>query len=193
MSRQFVNAADARNALRRTHGRWLPDLMGCMAKRLRKRYSCPTEFTLAVLEGKWKSALLCCLTKRPCRYGELRRLMPGVSDKMLSSRVRSLVEQGLVVRQHGRPSIQTYALSPLGYTLSEVLRGLSSWASEHAAAFGVQLGTCPRELPAALDSSPRTDPEPWPSCRSNLERLPPHLPIGALMDGSSGHHTGSDR
>ena len=171
--------------------------MGCMAKRLRKRYSCPTEFTLAVLEGKWKSALLCCLTKQPRRYGELRRLMPGVSDKMLSSRVRSLVEQGLVVRQHpsGRPSVHTYALSPLGYTLSEVLRDLSSWASEHAAAFGVQLGTCPRELPAALDSSPGTNPEARPSCRPrcSLERLPPHLPIGALMDGSSGRHTGTDR
>jgi DNA-binding HxlR family transcriptional regulator len=171
--------------------------MGCMAKRLRKRYSCPTEFTLAILEGKWKSALLCCLTRRPCRYAELRRLMPGVSDKMLSSCVRSLVEEGLVVRQHpsGRPSIQTYALSPLGYTLSDVLRDLSSWASEHAAAFGVQLGTCPRELPAALDNSPRTDPEARPSCRTrcNLERLPPHLPIGALMGGSSGCHTDSDR
>ena len=171
--------------------------MGCMAKRLPKRYSCPTEFTLAVLEGKWKSALLCCLTKQPCRYGELRRLMPGVSDKMLSSRVRSLVQLGLVVRQHpsGRPSVQTYALSPLGYTLSEVLRELSSWASEHAATFGVQLGACPRALPAASDGCPTTDPEARPSCRArgNLERLPPHLPIGALMDGSSGSHTGSDR
>ena len=171
--------------------------MGCMAKRLRKRYSCPTEFTLAVLEGKWKSALLCCLTKQPCRYGELRRLMPGVSDKMLSSRVRSLVEQGLVVRQHpsGRPSVHTYALSPLGYTLNEVLRDLSSWASEHAATFGVQLGACPRELPAALDSRPRTAPEARSSCHRHcdLERLPPHLPIGALMDDSSGRHTGGDR
>jgi DNA-binding HxlR family transcriptional regulator len=168
-----------------------------MAKRLRKRYSCPTEFTLAVLEGKWKSALLCCLTKRPCRYGELRRLMPGVSDKVLSSRVRRLVEQGLVVRQQpsGRPSVQTYALSPLGYTLSEVLRELSSWASEHAAAFGVQLDACPRELPAALDGCPTADPDARPSCqaRCNLERLPAHLPIGALMDGSTGRHTGSDR
>jgi DNA-binding HxlR family transcriptional regulator len=145
--------------------------MECMAKRLRKRYSCPTEFTLAVLEGKWKSALLCCLAKHPCRYGELRRLMPGVSDKMLSSRVRSLLEQGLVVRQNasGRPPVQTYSLSALGYTLSEVLTGLSSWASEHAAAFGVQLGTCPRESPAASDSSPRTDSEAGGSCRTRLQ------------------------
>lgn len=169
-----------------------------MAKRLRKRFPCPTEFTLAVLEGKWKSALLCCLTKRPCRYAELRRLMSGVSDKMLSCRLRSLVEQGLVVRQHSndRPSIQTYTLSPLGYTLSEVLTDLSSRAGEHSAAFGVQLGTCPRQSPIALDSRPRLDPEARPSCRTrcgSLERLPPHLPIGALIDGSSDRHTGTDR
>jgi len=134
--------------------------MECMAKRLRKRFSCPAEFTLTVLEGKWKSALLCCLTKQPCRYAELRRLIPGVSDKMISSRLRSLVEQGLVVRQHsnGRTSVQTYALSGLGYTLCEVLRDLSSWGSEHADAFAVQLGACPRYPAAASDTSSREDP-----------------------------------
>jgi hypothetical protein len=42
-------------------------------------------------------------------------------------------------------------LSSLGYTLSEVLTDLSSWASEHAAAFGAQLGTCPRHSAAAVD------------------------------------------
>jgi len=170
--------------------------MGCMAKRLRKRFPCPTEFTLAVLEGKWKGALLCCLTERPCRYAELRRLIPGVSDKMLSSRLRSLVEQRLVVRQHlnGRPSVQSYALSSLGYTMSEVLRDLSSWANEHAPAFGVQLGTCPRHS-AAGDASPRVDPEPLAPYRAHrtVERPPHNLPVGALMAGSSGRHTGTHR
>jgi len=170
--------------------------MGCMAKRLRKRFSCPTEFTLAVLEGKWKGALLCCLTQRPCRYAELRRLIPGVSDKMLSSRLQSLIEQGVIVRlqSNDRPSVQTYTLSPLGYTLRDVLKDLSSWASEHAAAFGVQLGTCPLQSPAGLDGSPRMDPGSRPSgrARCSLACLPPRLPIGALMDGSSGRHTGAD-
>ena len=163
-----------------------------MAKRLRKRFPCPTEFTLAVLEGKWKSALLCCLTKRPCRYAELRRLMPGVSDKMLSSRLRTLVELGLVVRLHSndRPSIQTYILSPLGYTLSEVLKDLSSWASEHAAAFGVRL------VPALDSRQPRsTAARGWFLKRGVLphalqSRTPTtHLPIGALMDNSGDRHT----
>src|SRR5262249_13106495 len=137
-----------------------PDVMGCMSKRLRKRFSCPAELTLAVLEGKWKSALLCCLSQRPCRYAELRRLIPGVSDKMLSSRLRSLVEQGLIVRQysHDHPSVQSYALSGLGHSLGEVLQDLSSWASEHAAAFDVQLGAGARQPPAALDAGPREDP-----------------------------------
>ena len=162
-----------------------------MPKRLRKRFSCPTEFALAVLEGKWKSALLCCLTRRPCRYAELRRLIPGLSDKMLSSRLRSLVEQGLVVRQcsHDRPSVQTYALSDLGRTLGEVLQELSSWASEHADKFGVQLCACPRQAAAALDASANADS----SCRVCIGvEIRRHLPIGALIDSSSRRHTVTD-
>src|SRR5262249_39841354 len=82
----------------------------------------------------------CCLSKRPCRYAELRHLVPGVSDKMLSYRLRSMVEQGLVVRQssNDHPRVQSYALSDLGQSLGEVLQDLSAWAHEHAAAFGVQ-------------------------------------------------------
>jgi DNA-binding HxlR family transcriptional regulator len=163
-----------------------------MAKRLRKRFSCPTEFALAVLEGKWKSALLCCLMRRPCRYAELRRLIPGLSDKMLSSRLRSLVEQGLVVRQYSndRPSVQNYALSDLGRTLGEVLQRLSLWASEHADTFGVQLCACPRPAAAVLDADARVDP----SCSACIAiEMRRHLPVGALMDSSNGAHTVNDR
>ena len=114
-----------------------------MGKRLSKRFDSGTEFTLAVLDGKWKSALLCCLEKQPCRYAELRLLLSGVSDKMLSARLRDLLAEGLVARLSSgdRPGVQTYTLTPLGRTLSVVLGGLSSWASEHAATFGVHFAT----------------------------------------------------
>jgi DNA-binding HxlR family transcriptional regulator len=163
-----------------------------MAKRLRKHFSCPTEFALAVLEGKWKSALLCCLTRRPCRYAELRRLLPGLSDKMLSSRLGSLVEQGLVVRQYSndRPSVQTYALSELGRTLDEVLQRLSSWATEHADTFGVQLCACRRPAAATLDADANVDP----SCRACIGiKMRRHLPIGALMGSATRPHTVTER
>ena len=43
-----------------------------MANKLPKSFLCPTEFTLAVLGGKWKTVILCYLNQRPCRYSELR-------------------------------------------------------------------------------------------------------------------------
>ena len=61
-----------------------------MRKRLAKYFHCPTEFTLAVLDGKWKTVILSYLKERPCRYAELRRLVPSLSDKMLTERLSDL-------------------------------------------------------------------------------------------------------
>ncbi|MBO0757231.1 MAG: helix-turn-helix transcriptional regulator, partial [Bradyrhizobiaceae bacterium] len=70
-----------------------------MAKRLPKQFNCPTEFTLAVLGGKWKTVILCYLKERPCRYAELRKLLPTLSDKMLTERLADLVASGLIMRK----------------------------------------------------------------------------------------------
>ena len=51
-----------------------------MVKRLPKSFHCPTEFTLAILGGKWKTVILCFLKERPCRYSELRKLTWGAVD-----------------------------------------------------------------------------------------------------------------
>jgi DNA-binding HxlR family transcriptional regulator len=112
-----------------------------VAKRLAKRFHCLTEFTLSVLEGKWKSAILFCLVERPVRYTEMRVLLPGLSDKMLSERLRDLAGAGLVKRQRvtGRELVQVYTLTPLGRSLGTVLKGLSSWATEHVEDFGVHI------------------------------------------------------
>lgn len=112
-----------------------------MAKRLAKRFYCLTEFALSVLEGKWKAAILFCLIERPCRYAEMRMRLPGLSDKMLCERLRDLVDARLVKRQRvaGRGHVQIYTLTPLGRSLGIVLEGLSSWAMQHTAAFGVHI------------------------------------------------------
>ena len=67
-----------------------------MGNRLAKSFNCPTEFTLQVLGGKWKTVILCYLKVRPLRYAELRKLIPKLSDKMLSQRLRELTDAGLV-------------------------------------------------------------------------------------------------
>ena len=65
-----------------------------MSKRLPKTFNCPTEFTLAVLGGKWKTVILCYLKQQPWRYSDLRKLVPELSDKMLTERLRDLTVLG---------------------------------------------------------------------------------------------------
>src|SRR5258708_23525740 len=73
-----------------------------MANRLAKSFNCPTEFTLQVLGGKWKTVILCYLKLGPLRYAELRKLIPNLSDKVLSQRLRELTEAGLI--EHSKPA-----------------------------------------------------------------------------------------
>jgi DNA-binding HxlR family transcriptional regulator len=112
-----------------------------MANKLSKSFHCSTEFTLAVLGGKWKTVILCYLTRRPCRYSELRRLMPMVSDKVLTERLRDLLSAGLIShRQGGGASPGTYSLAAKGRSLSKVLHQLYQWGHENAAKFHVKVG-----------------------------------------------------
>jgi DNA-binding HxlR family transcriptional regulator len=112
-----------------------------MANRLAKRFTCPTEFTLQVLGGKWKTVILCYLKLGPLRYAELRKLIPKLSDKVLSQRLHELAEAGLVER--GRPDgdkTEVYALAQRAQSLSVILTELYNWGDTNAAEFGVEVG-----------------------------------------------------
>jgi DNA-binding HxlR family transcriptional regulator len=112
-----------------------------MPKTLAKTFHCPTEFTLSVLGGKWKTVILCYLKQRPCRYGELRKLLPKLSDKVLTERLADLSDSGLIVRKRppGQATIEHYALTSRGKSLSPVLHNLYIWGNSHAAGFGVKV------------------------------------------------------
>lgn len=112
-----------------------------MTKKLPKSFHCPTEFTLAVLDGKWKTVILCYLKERPCRYTELRKLVPNLSDKVLTERLRDLIAVGLVTRNRRTPArVQEYTLTQKGRLLSGLLRQLYSWGVQNAASFDVKVG-----------------------------------------------------
>lgn len=113
-----------------------------VAKQFPKRYDCATEFTLQILGGKWKTVILCYLTQRPYRYGELRRLIPKLSDKVLTERLHDLIEAGLVVRkpQAENSKVEFYALTSKGATLGELLEHVYNWGLSHAAMFKVEVG-----------------------------------------------------
>jgi DNA-binding HxlR family transcriptional regulator len=92
---------------------------------------CPHFHQAIELIGKrWTGAIVCALIDRPMRYAELRKTVPGLSDRLLSQRLRELEEEGLVERQveAGMPVRVTYSLTEMGKELDPVLAELKGWA-----------------------------------------------------------------
>lgn len=92
---------------------------------------CPHFHCAIELIGKrWTGAIVVALTERPMRYGELGKAIPGLSDRLLSQRLRELEEEGLVERvvEAGSPVRVTYSLTVVGQELDPVLNQLKSWA-----------------------------------------------------------------
>jgi DNA-binding HxlR family transcriptional regulator len=113
-----------------------------MTRPLANRFNCPTEFALTVLGGKWKTIIIAYLSERPCHYGELRQLLPGLSDKVLTERLQDLQRSGLVTRGKSANSKSrgSYVLTARGATLRPILTDLYRWGSNHAESFGVEVG-----------------------------------------------------
>ena len=127
-----------------------------MAKRLPTYFHCPTEFTLAVLDGKWKTVILCYLKERQLRYAELRKLVPRLSDKVLTERLRDLTRAGLAVRHETAGSrTATYTLTKRGRSLSVVLQHLYSWGVENSTSFGIRVGAPLADLASGPESERR--------------------------------------
>ncbi|MBE4737967.1 MULTISPECIES: winged helix-turn-helix transcriptional regulator [Streptomyces] len=90
---------------------------------------CGVTAAVAVIEGKWKPSLLWRLESGPRRPGELRRLLPGLTEKVLTQALREMETDGLVHREvHDVLPLKTvYSLTPFGRELSEALGPLSDW------------------------------------------------------------------
>jgi DNA-binding HxlR family transcriptional regulator len=92
---------------------------------------CPHFHAAIELIGKrWTGAIVSALTEGPLRFGELARAVPGLSDRLLSQRLRELEEEGLVVREveAGTPVRVTYTLTPKGAELRPAIHELEQWA-----------------------------------------------------------------
>lgn len=68
------------------------------ARDRQREYLCPVDVPVTVLGGKWKMLIVYFLLQQPRRNGELRRLLPGISQKMLTQQLRELERDGIVVR-----------------------------------------------------------------------------------------------
>jgi DNA-binding HxlR family transcriptional regulator len=87
----------------------------------------------ALLGKRWSGLVVAVLTGGPVRFAELRRAIPGISERMLSDRLTELADSGLVVREvlDGPPLGVSYRLTPAGLALRPALEELSRWAHEH--------------------------------------------------------------
>src|SRR5690348_992771 len=109
--------------------------------------ACPSRKLLDRISDKWVTLILaalgsdgthqrgaaCAGEPRPMRYSELKRLLAGVSQKMLTQTLRSLERDGLITRT-ATPTVPvtvTYELTDLGLSLHQMMRGLKTWAETH--------------------------------------------------------------
>lgn len=104
---------------------------------MKVHHSCPVQATINVLSGKWKVQAVWRLSFGPLRFAELRNLLQGVSEKVLTAQLRELEKDGVLLRREVRssPPKVTYSLSPSGQTLIPLLEGLCDWGSKQ---FGIR-------------------------------------------------------
>jgi DNA-binding HxlR family transcriptional regulator len=92
---------------------------------------CPHFHHAIELIGKrWTGAIVVALSEGPKRYADIGKAVPGLSDRLLSQRLRELEQEGLVEREveSGTPVRVTYSLTEAGQQLDPVLSELKSWA-----------------------------------------------------------------
>jgi DNA-binding HxlR family transcriptional regulator len=102
--------------------------------RSKKNVSCPAESTLKILGGRWKLMLLRELCSGLSRFGELKRKLKGISEKVLAQHLRELERDGIIQRKvyaEVPPKVE-YALTPSGKTLKPILDAMHEWGLNHA-------------------------------------------------------------
>ena len=104
-------------------------------------YNIPVEATLDVIGGKWKVVIMCHLMKGEKRTSELKKLMPGITQKMLTQQIRELEADGVVNRQvfDQVPPKVIYSLTEYGDSLSPILDAMCSWGECHIELTGEEI------------------------------------------------------
>lgn len=99
----------------------------------KKLYNISVEATLEVIGGKWKCVILCHLTHGKKRTSDLKRLMPRITQKMLTQQLRELEDDGIVRRivYNQVPPKVEYELSDYGSSLKPILDSLCNWGETH--------------------------------------------------------------
>ncbi|WP_227396072.1 winged helix-turn-helix transcriptional regulator [Jeotgalibacillus aurantiacus] len=96
-------------------------------------FSCPVQLSMNVIMGKWKVLVLWHLMGKNRRYGELKRLIDGISHKVLSETLKSLEEEAFILRidHHENPPHVEYEMTEKGRELQEILVALQQWGLKY--------------------------------------------------------------
>jgi DNA-binding HxlR family transcriptional regulator len=95
--------------------------------------ACPSRDVIELLGEKWAMLIIVALEKDPVRFGELQRMLEGISKKMLAQSLRRLEENGILNRTlyDEMPLRVEYNLTPLGRDCLPLIKSLKKWAEKH--------------------------------------------------------------
>ncbi|MEJ8303362.1 helix-turn-helix domain-containing protein [Saccharibacillus sacchari] len=98
-----------------------------------KTYNMGIEATLEIIGGKWKALIICLLMTGVKRTGELRRGIPGISEKVLIQQLRELERDGLVQRKvyEQMPPRVEYRLTEYGVTANSIVEVMCRWGTDN--------------------------------------------------------------
>jgi DNA-binding HxlR family transcriptional regulator len=99
----------------------------------RAPYRCGLDAAFDIVGGKWKARIVWTLHAEPHRFGELRRRLDGISEKMLIQQLRELEADGIAHREVYRqvPPRVEYSLTEFGASLNRALESLGDWGHTH--------------------------------------------------------------
>ena len=96
-------------------------------------YNCPVEVTIDVVGGKWKGIILYHLLEGKKRFNEFRRLIPEITQRMLTLQLRELEQDGIIHREVYKqvPPKVEYSLTEFGLTLAPIIHQMVEWGLKH--------------------------------------------------------------
>lgn len=92
---------------------------------------CPVAVTVGLIGSKWKLLIMRNLLAKPNRFTELRNTIPGISQKVLTDNLRSMEQDGIIIRTvypEVPPRVE-YSLSELGHTMRPVISAMEQWGN----------------------------------------------------------------
>ncbi|SHG24416.1 transcriptional regulator, HxlR family [Streptoalloteichus hindustanus] len=118
----------------------------------RRTYTCGVDAAIDVMGGKWKALILWELSEGPLRFGELRRRMHGISERVLIVQVREMETAGLLHREQFNqvPPRVEYSLTEFGRSLLEAMMPLAEWGERNMRI----IEAIPRDGDAPADPQP---------------------------------------